>query len=146
MLRFSRRETAPDNPPIDLTPLIDTVFLLLIFFAVAGTLIKENYLNIELPKTSERESGVSGTEPIVIGIGPQSQLYWQRELLQDISALEQRLRGEVAAVEKDWVIQADTQTPHGTVVQVFDVLRRNKILRLSIATDLQPLPASPSVK
>ena len=135
MIHFKEGPKKPANPVMDLTPLIDVVFLLLIFFMVSTTFLHENLLSIELPKTTHEE-GVRENIPVVIAIDSQSNIYWQKEGLEGLSELEERVRATPNILERTLVIQADRETPHGTVIQVFDVLKRNKVKRLSIATDL----------
>jgi len=138
MIRFNKKNETVEGPTIDLTPLIDVVFLLLIFFMVSTSFIHENQLRIELPETTHEE-GATPELPIVISINSESQIFWQRQLLQSIDELESQLRLFPKVEDHTWIIQADKLTPHGTVIKVFDVLKRNKIRQLSIATDLVPV-------
>jgi biopolymer transport protein ExbD len=132
MIKFQPKLKA--TPSIDLTPLIDVVFLMLIFFMLSTTFIHENRLNIELPKTSTQE-GNDKNKPLVLSLNKENQLFWQEEKIS-LKELELRLQASDELKERALMIQADEKTEHGQVIKVFDILRRNKIVRLSIATEL----------
>lgn len=128
-LRERRRN---DEIEVNLTPLIDVVFLLLIFFVLTTTFEKEARLKIELPESvSGEQSPLQEPAEIVIdaegGIElldhPESDWY---------SALKAR-----AATDHDFaiVVRADRDTPHGAVVTVMDGARQLNLLNLSIVTE-----------
>jgi len=134
MIRFPQKEKQKASPVIDLTPLIDVVFLMLIFFMLSTTFIHENRLNIELPKTSQKE-GNEEDRPIVVSINKEGGIFWNDEKVTE-AELEARIQSSKDIQKRALMIQADEKTQHGQVIKVFDILRRNKILRLSIATQL----------
>ncbi len=133
MIKFDEQSVSEEVPSIDLTPLIDVVFLLLIFFMVSTTFIKHNPLQIDLPKTS-MQKGTGESVPLVISIDEKSQIYWRSKPIT-AQELETTIKNMPSLTEKQLLIEADKATPHGIVVKIFDILQRNKVTKFSIATE-----------
>lgn len=132
-----RRGKRTDEPEINLTPLIDIVFLLLIFFMVTTTFIHEAGLDITLPQ-AETESREPPPGVLEISIDEGGEYYIagealvNRELSTFMRAVRQILEEEeeIAGV----VIRADAEAPHRAVVRAMDGLGKLGIDRVSIAT------------
>ncbi|MEO0442614.1 MAG: biopolymer transporter ExbD [Pseudomonadota bacterium] len=108
---------------INLTPLIDVVFLLLIFFMVSTTFTKETHLAVDLPEADVEAEMVANTGiDIVISasgdysINGQSVINKQKDTL--LRALEKVANGNY---KQSLVITADASTPHQSVVRAMDV-------------------------
>jgi biopolymer transport protein ExbD len=131
----------PKEPvDINLTPLIDVVFLLLIFFMVSTTFNRDSELSIELPSASA-EAQKRLPESIEVAIDAQGRFYVNgRQLLNTQSkTIRQALRS--AAGDNDSppiIISADAKTPHQAVVQIMDAARELGFVRLTFATRLVP--------
>jgi len=132
---------APKEPAdINLTPLIDVVFLLLIFFMVSTTFNRDSELSIELPAAAA-EAQERRPESIEVAIDAQGRFYVNgRQLLNTQSkSLRQALAtaaGESAS--PPIIISADAKTPHQAVVQIMDAARELGFVRLTFATRLVP--------
>lgn len=121
---------------INLTPLIDVVFLMLIFFMVSTTFERHAELHIDLPRadTAQEEQR---REVIELAIDAQGRYFLNgRELVNTRpetlqSALTQVTEGDASL---PLIIRADASTPHQSVVTAMDVAARLGIARLSIAT------------
>jgi len=130
-----------EDPTVDLTSLIDVVFLLLIFFMVSTTFERESVLKVDLPEASavaEREEIPDGLELV---IDAQGRMYLNDQRLIDseertIRAAIEQLAGERR--DLPLVLRADRETPHHFVVTAMDVAAQLGFLNLSIATDRQP--------
>lgn len=137
------REDNEEELSINLTPLIDVVFLLLIFFMVSTTFSKESELNIRLPEAQADSSAQPDQEVIVIEVSPDGVFAVrspgsedaQRLVDSETETLVAALRG-AAAGETDMVtiIRADERTPHQFVVRAMDASRRLGLLRITFAT------------
>jgi biopolymer transport protein ExbD len=68
------RRSSDDDLQINLTPLIDVVFLLLIFFMVTTTFTKESQLRIELPEASTQQKLASEEKLLTVDIGPKGEI------------------------------------------------------------------------
>ncbi len=117
---------------INLTPLIDVVFLLLIFFLTATTFSRDEVeMDLELPEAASAEAG-SGQQTIVINIARDGRVVMDgREVTA--AALRQKLRA-AAARNKDQqvLIRGDTEARYGLVAQVFDACLLAKLRSISI--------------
>ncbi len=125
-----------DDIDLNLTPLIDVVFLLLIFFMVSTTFEKTSKLKIVLPEASAQATQ-QPAEKIVIGIDAKGRYYInERQLINtQIKTLKQALL-KVAGDSKDMpiVLRADAKTPHQSVVRAMDAASQVGLTRLSIST------------
>lgn len=121
---------------LNLTPLIDVVFLLLIFFMVSTTFEKTSKLKIDLPEAS-KQAVVQEKNKIVIGIDIKGRYYINdRQLVNSqIKTLKMALL-KVAAGSKDVpiVLRADAKTPHQSVVTAMDAASQVGLTHLSIST------------
>ncbi len=125
--RRRRRE-----PVINLAPLVDIVFLLVIFFMVTSTFITpETGLPVDLPQAVSGEERPSGAPTVVVS--SDGVVHWQGKEVADDQLLS-GLRGVLASDPVGTVIlRADRKTPHGRVVQVMDIIRRAGAKRVAIA-------------
>lgn len=121
---------------IDITPLIDVVFILLIFFMVTTTFQREADLSINLPSAS-KEPSAQADVPLEIVITAQGHyLIGGQELVNNrLETVKQALK-RLASGHKDkpLVIRADALTPHQYVVTAMDAAAQLGLVRLSIAT------------
>lgn len=132
---------APKEPAdINLTPLIDVVFLLLIFFMVSTTFNRDSELSIELPAATA-EAQERRPESIEVAIDAQGRFYVDGRPLLNGQAKTLRQALASAAGEHQSppvIISADAKTPHQAVVQIMDAARELGFVRLTFATRLVP--------
>lgn len=126
-----------EDPELNLTSLIDVVFLLLIFFMVSTTFERQAALRIDLPEASAEAQPQESPSRLELVIDPEGRIYLNDSQLVDsgpatIRAALERVAGERRDLPV--VIRADAQTPHHYVVTVMDVTGRLGFNRLSIAT------------
>ena len=133
-MNFKRQ--ASEEVSVNLTPLIDVVFLLLIFFMVSTTFTKESHLEIDLPQSSA-EPAKPTVEEIEVVINAQGEYKINNKSL--VNNQEGTLK---RAVEKlangnnklPFIITADAKTNHEFVVRVMDVAGQLGFVQLSITT------------
>jgi biopolymer transport protein ExbD len=132
---------APKEPAdINLTPLIDVVFLLLIFFMVSTTFNRDSELSIELPAASA-EVQTRHPESIEVAVDAQGRFYVNGRQLLNTQSKTLRQALATAAGDNDsppLIISADAKTPHQSVVQIMDAARELGFVRLTFATRLVP--------
>lgn len=132
-----RLQTEQDEEPeINLTSLIDVVFLLLIFFMVSATFERQALLRVELPEaaTSERETLPDRIELVITESGD---YFVGDNMLADQDRDTLRLALSQAFAERPealLVIRADSMAQHGLVVRAMDAASAEGITRLTIAT------------
>ncbi|MBE0477941.1 biopolymer transporter ExbD [Candidatus Aerophobetes bacterium] len=132
-MKFHRPKSRSEEVFINLTPLIDVVFLLLIFFMVSTTFAAIRYgIKVELPKTTIPQERVE--ENIVISVTKDNHIYvgktWIRDEKNLISILTKEVREKGGLV----VINADKEVKHGRVVEVMDLAKRAGAVHLGILT------------
>jgi len=136
-LKFRRQRL--EEVSVNLTPLIDVVFLLLIFFMVSTTFTKETHLSIDLPE-AQGEASADATEQIEILINESGDYTINSRALVDtkLATLKAAIR-QVSAGDTSlpMVITADAQTPHEAVVRAMDAAGQMGFVHLSITT-MQP--------
>lgn len=131
-------QTKRDNEPeLNLTPLIDVVFLLLIFFMVSTTFEKESEISIELPEASGAPPASKQKLVIEVSIDNQGHYFVNQQRVKDekietlMSAIKQ-VRGDEK--KPKLIISADKMTPHQSVVRAMDAARQLGLVNLTFAT------------
>jgi biopolymer transport protein ExbD len=127
-----RERTHDADFEVNLTPLIDVVFLLLIFFVLTTTFQKEARLQVDLPGAASGESQPL-QQMVEVVVDPQGRIQLQGSDHPDwYSVLKGRLQQHP---ELSLVVRADRLAPHGAVVVVMDAARQLKLTKLSIVTE-----------
>ncbi len=130
------RPQKSEEVDVNLTPLIDVVFLLLIFFMVSTTFQDQSEIDIRLPTASE-EPKVLKADSIDITINAEGQFFVNsRPLVNAQLATLKRAIKEIAGDEKDplIIVKADAMTPHQAVIMAMDASRQLGFGRLGFAT------------
>lgn len=125
-----------DDIELNITPLIDVVFLLLIFFMVSTTFDKQAKLKIDLPEASATAQQ-QNEDSIVIGIDAKGRFFVNDRQLVNTQLQTLKLAlSKTIGDKKDVpiVLRADAQTPHQAVVTAMDAASQLGLTRLSIAT------------
>ena len=127
-----------EEPTVDLTSLIDVVFLLLIFFMVSTTFDRQALLKVDLPEASVVEDREELPDSLELVIDDQGNMYLNDQRLIDSDARTIRAAINEAAGENrnvPLILRADRQTAHHHVVTAMDVAAQMGFSNLSIATD-----------
>jgi len=138
-VQFRRQKKEDDS--VNLTPLIDVVFLLLIFFMVSTTFTKETHLSLELPE-SDGEPMQQQKQQIEILINADGSYAINGKSVVNTTlttlkgAIEKTAEGDTSL---PMVITADAKTPHQAVVRAMDAAGQLGFVHLSITTK-NPVP------
>lgn len=133
-MKFAK--TRKDNVEVNLTPLIDVVFLLLIFFMVSTTFTRETRLSVELPEATG-VAALSAAKMIEVSVAADGTYVVNGERLtrSDRDTLRTVLLPlSQQGTELPFVIIADAAATHQAVVTVMDVAGRLGFANLSITT------------
>ena len=129
------RQNRPEQLEINITPMIDVVFLLLIFFMVTTTFNRETQLQIVLPEASGEEATV--TEPLTVSIDAKGQYFVNEHQVinTDIETLKKAIR-QAAGDNSDpqVVVSADGKTSHQSVITTLDALSQVGFVHVTFAT------------
>ena len=127
------------DPRMDITPLIDVVLLLVIFFMLTTTFIGAPAIKVKLPTSSAKEISRERKE-VKVTVTKDGKLYVDRRTGgtgEPISLKELgKLLNKVARENRDTlvIIRADESTTHGNVVAVMDLAKSSGLNKLAIAT------------
>lgn len=132
------RRTRSEDISLNLTPLIDVVFLLLIFFMVTTSFKQNEQLGIELPESGSQQAKAT-TQGLSLGISQQGTYQVQdQELGANVQALELVLQRWVTQNPgQPLLILGDKLAPHQSVVTAMDAAQRAGISRIKIVTEYQ---------
>lgn len=124
MSRRKKGLSADDANDIDLTPMLDVVFIMLIFFIVTASFVKEVGLDVNLPPKTDQPPPPDAPENILVRISADNQI-WFRDENGERRVDERQVRSNIqtlrAALPKAAVIiQADRKASAGTYVAVQD--------------------------
>lgn len=132
-MRFKRlkRRTEIEKGQLDIAPLIDVVFLLLIFFMLTSNFVFQPGIKVRLPKAVTSE--VISSENIVVAVTGQDLLFLNDKPIT-ISQLVSELK-VAAKNNRSLLLKADTGASLGRVVEIWDLCRELGIAQINIATN-----------
>lgn len=120
---------------MDVTPLIDIIFQLVLFFMVSTTFVTSPGIQVDLPRSSA-QTIIREKQDVNVWMTAEGSLYLDREPMT-WPALSDRL-SQAAMNDPNTmvIIKADTDVDHGRVVAVMDLARGKGLTRLAIATEV----------
>ena len=133
-MNFQRKQR--EELSVNLTPLIDIVFLLLIFFMVSTTFTKENHLSINLPEASAEatEQPEQAIDILITATGGYS-VNGQALINSELDTLKKAItEAKGDASDAPVIITADAKSAHESVVRAMDAVGQLGLVRLSITT------------
>lgn len=128
-----KRIREEEEATLDMTPMLDIVFIMLIFFIVTTSFVKEAGIDVNRPEASQATSRPSAN--IFIAIRENGEVWMDRRQV-DVERVAANLERLLAEQPTDMVvIQADDQARHGIVVKVMDQIKEAGISQISIAAE-----------
>ncbi|HQU71029.1 MAG: biopolymer transporter ExbD [Calditrichaeota bacterium] len=126
--------TLPKNKRtvLNITPLIDVLFILIIFFVVSSTFLEQPGFKLDLPKAQTSE--VARVEKAILNISGEGKLFLGADSTSLEKLGEQIRKSMENATEKTLIINADEKVHHGLVVSVMEIARSNNVERLVVST------------
>ncbi|QJD60157.1 biopolymer transporter ExbD [Pseudomonas sp. gcc21] len=128
-----RRHTAmsDEEAGIDLTPMLDIVFIMLIFFIVTSSFIKEAGITVQTPSAASASEQPKGN--ILIAVSPNGEIWMdgQQVDIRAVRAAVERMR--VDQPDSSVVVQADQDSRSGLVIQVMDQVRLAGVQDVALA-------------
>jgi len=130
-MRFRKKKE--DEPRISIAPLVDIVFLLLIFFMVTSHYDIASGVRIKLPKVTKKVKSPDEANKIILIVDKSANIYIEGEKI-DLKSLKARLGDEVKKRGiVQLVLQADIDVRHGKVVEIMDFAKNAGINSIVIA-------------
>ena len=132
-MRF--QDTSSRKPQINITSLIDVLFLLLTFFLVTTTFIEQSALKVELPSMQNADR-VQTEKRFILNVSKDGQLVYNGEAI-DSRALKALLSSSSSNVDASGglILRADQGLPYGEVMGILDLIKGAGVKRFIIATD-----------
>ncbi len=129
-----RRRTADEETEINMTPMLDVVFIMLIFFIVTASFVKESGIDVNRPDAQTAEKKERGN--ILIAITENDQIWVDRRQVDPraLRANIERLHAENP--QGSVVIQADKNSKNGLLVQVMDAARLAGVNSVALAAEV----------
>lgn len=125
-----------DSPELNLTPLIDVVFLLLIFFMVSTTFDRESRIKVELPEATTQDEKSEDDQTLEIVVDARGHYYVnQKEVVNtDIQTLKRAIE-KMAGGRRNLpvIITADAKAMHQSVIKVMDAASQLGFLNMTFA-------------
>ncbi len=139
-MKFKRRRKI-EKGRLDITPLVDVIFLLLIFFMLSSSFIFQPGIDVSLPKVEQ--SVANKEENMVVTLTKENQIFYNNERTT-LEGLSRRMRATARKNPQGvLIIKADTDARHGSVVEIMNIARQSGIDNMAIATqpkDIQRIP------
>ncbi|MCL5042381.1 MAG: biopolymer transporter ExbD [Gammaproteobacteria bacterium] len=134
-MRMRRHSSSDEDPGIDLTPMLDVVFIMLIFFIVTSSFIRESGITVQSPSASSATEQTRGN--ILIAVNPQGEIWIDRQVvdIRAVRATVERLR--VDQPDSSVVVQADQDARSGLVIQVMDQVRLAGVADVALAATVE---------
>ncbi len=129
------RRQRKDNLEISLTPMIDVVFLLLIFFMVTTTFNRENQLEINLPQASGKQS--QADDVLEVTIDPTGNYYVNQHQVvnRKLETLKKAISNAAGDRKKPpLLISSDASAQHRFVIRALDAAQQLGFVKISFAT------------
>ncbi|KFZ28615.1 MULTISPECIES: ExbD/TolR family protein [Pseudidiomarina] len=128
-----KRIREEEDAAIDMTPMLDIVFIMLIFFIVTTSFVKEAGIDVNKPEASQAQKKPSAN--IFIAIRANGEV-WMDKRMVDVERVGANIERLLAEQPTDIVvIQADKEAKHGVVVEVMDQIKEAGIDKISIAAE-----------
>ncbi len=127
-----RRQTQQEEEKVaDLTPMLDVVFIMLIFFIVTATFIKETGVEINRPDTKTAE--LKKTVSLLVGVAPDNRIWIDKKAvdIRNVRPMMERLHAENP--KGGLVIQADGESKTEKVLAIMEAARAIGINQVAIA-------------
>ncbi|OQX58205.1 MAG: biopolymer transporter ExbD [Helicobacteraceae bacterium 4484_230] len=126
-----RRHIDDDSSDLELTPMIDVVFILLIFFIVTTSFVRETGIEINRPSATTAQTKAKAN--ILIAIKPDGDIWIDKHQvdIRAVRATVQRLAAK--SPQSSVVILSDSEAKTGILVRVMDQIRMAGIQNISIA-------------
>lgn len=129
--RRKKKQSSGDKAEIDLTPMLDVVFIMLIFFIVTASFVKEKAINVNVPEDNENVPETKNAS-ILVQIDANNEIYvdGRRVDVRSIRSLVAQKHAE--SPQAPLIIRAHEESTAETYVQVSDAAREAKVYAISL--------------
>lgn len=133
-MRFEHRDGRERDAGIDMTPMMDIVFIMLIFFVLTAsfTQTQTQTLDVERPSTASHDK--SAPEALVVSVDRSNIIWFDGRQVgkEEVAGL---VRGAAAGRPVSVVVNADRLVPSGLLIEVIDQIRLGGVANVAVATN-----------
>ena len=126
-------QSSEQEGQIDLTPMLDVVFIMLIFFIVTSSFVKEPGVEIFKPQATTTEACARGT--IIFAVDERGDIYYNKNKRKLDKVLRTAEAAKKEAPQANIVVQVDRETPAYAVEELIDIVRPVLTAPPCISTD-----------
>ncbi len=122
-----------DNSEIDLTPMLDVVFIMLIFFIVTASFVKESTIDVNLPENQDKQQAQNDDNSAIVVMVNASDEIWMEERRIDVRAVRANIeRIHAERPKAPVVVKADGAASAKMFVAIADAAREAKVYDVSL--------------
>ena len=129
-----RKKIYQEETGLDLTPMLDIVFIMLIFFIVTTSFVKESGIEVNRPNAETAERNEKGN--ILVAISENNEIYIDRRKVELRAIRPNIIRLRAENPEGAVIIQADKASQTGLLVEAMDQIRLAGVLEISIGAEI----------
>ena len=126
-------EKPPKKTSLNITPLIDVLFILIIFFTVSSTFLEQPGIKLKLPEAESSQTHTA--QKVIIYVDEKENIFLNDDplTLENLpNTVESMLSGQS---DKSVILRADTAVSYGVVIRIMDILRNKGIYKIIISTE-----------
>ena len=122
-----------EETDIDITPMLDVVFIMLIFFIVTASFVKESGLDINKPPVNNDPPDPDAAKPIVVEISDLNEIRIQNRIVdvRTVKATITRMKAE--SPESSVVVKVDPKAKTKSIIETIDGIRAAKVLQPTVS-------------
>jgi biopolymer transport protein ExbD len=117
---------------LNITSLIDVLFILIIFFVVSSTFLEQPAIKLNLPEASTSEA--YAVQKVVLYIDQEENMFLNDKPVKEETVAESVEQLISAQTDKSLVLKADDKVTHGLVIRIMDALRKKGIYKIVVST------------
>ena len=125
--------TSNNNPSIEITPLIDIVFILVIFFVATSKITDSQFLDLDLPTTESFNVETSSLSNKIYVLNDNTVIFNNKSYLVNNDALKNALLNELI-VEDTIILSIEGDVAHKITIELMDFLQKNSFSDVQIRT------------
>lgn len=117
---------------LNLTSLIDVLFILIIFFTVSSTFLEQPGIELKLPEAVSSKGHT--TQKIIIYVDKDKNVFLNNDIVSINNLISEIKKLAELQKDKSIVLKADAEVSHGLVIKIMDILRQQGIYKIVVST------------
>ena len=126
------QEKKPRKVSLNMTSLIDVLFILIIFFTVSSTFLEQPGIELKLPEAKSSEGHTA--QRIIIYVDEDKNIFLNDNIVTINNLIEEVKKMANLQEDKSIVIKADSDVTHGMIIRIMDLLREQGIYKIVVST------------